>query len=72
VGVFGPLKAAYRTQVEQHYRAGGSAKTVSRPRSNRQQSRPVDKTSARQETKEKAEREIQQWELGRYCAVLDL
>ncbi|KUL81896.1 hypothetical protein ZTR_09528 [Talaromyces verruculosus] len=48
------------------------AKTVSRAGANRQRSQPVDKTSARQEEKENAEREIQQWELGRYCAVLDL
>ncbi|KUL80755.1 hypothetical protein ZTR_09774, partial [Talaromyces verruculosus] len=48
------------------------AKTVSRPGANRQRSQLVDKTSARQEEKEKAEREIQQWELDRYCAVLDL
>ncbi|KUL82014.1 hypothetical protein ZTR_11401 [Talaromyces verruculosus] len=48
------------------------AKTVSRPGANRQRSQPVDTTSARQEEKEKAEREIQQWQSGRYCAVLDL
>jgi hypothetical protein len=48
------------------------AKAVSWPRSNRQRSQPVDKTSARQEEKEKAERKIQQWELDRYCAILDL
>lgn len=48
------------------------AKAVSRPRSNCPRSQPVDETSARQEEKEKAEREIQRWDLSRYCAVLDL
>lgn len=48
------------------------AKAVARPRANRRRSQPVDETSARQEEKEKSEREIQRWDLGRYCAVLDL
>ncbi|CRG92947.1 hypothetical protein PISL3812_10043 [Talaromyces islandicus] len=39
------------------------AKAVARPRANCRRSQLVDETSARQEEKEKSEREIQRWDL---------